>query len=332
MRYLRLFALLACVLGSGVAEETPLPDDPREAAAALLEQSRGVLFEPERYPWTMPAELPAAGVLSGWLVYGSGHGFSLDVIVVRLAGDALALDRFPFKDSLIRKGPEPAWPDSEGRQPQLRATLDAGHGRRLADILRWIASASITAVPPDDEFGVRRMSSSSDIVMAMELATGGQRLAARVCGYRGSALDEISLRPGAVRLAIARCVDAAAWQPVATTDADRNRFSDVFLALVPEFGQERYWWWVKERSVVLSAGFGDRRLIPFLLAQLDRAGDASVARCRYESVSALAGITGSDFRFGEDGKSKPLEAVMDAYRAALEAERKPGGQKQVDRP
>jgi hypothetical protein len=342
-----LVVIIAIFAGCGEsAVRTPAADQAGALAATAVAKilARTIDSKHVRYrPSAIPSAAGGLAAIHGWLLSGSGHGFSLELVTV--AGDAngLTLQRFAFKDSLARpaKSTGTDYPESSGTVLLARARLPRGEAATLLGAWRSILAGTVERIEdppepvianPDGTFTISGrshfVSSSSDYVISVHLAGAAGPLAdQRFCGYADTDSSLATFSSLSLREALALAVPATAWEEVTTVDdGQRATFSRVFLDHLPDLAAPHYWWWVRERALLLAARFGDRSLVPAILPMLaaptavaiPAAGsDASLRRSRFQAATALAGITGTDLRFGPDGAALPIDETAAAYRKLL---------------
>ena len=98
------------------------------------------------------------------------------------------------------------------------------------------------------------------------------------------------------------------------TDHHRTIFNHQ-LAVTQRFYDGESWWWVKERILNLSGVLSTKETVPTLLAILAKSKPEhpTEIRQRYLAASAIARLTGKDFRYDAKGKELPINQTAKKY-------------------
>ncbi|HTR56520.1 MAG TPA: hypothetical protein VMJ10_37860 [Kofleriaceae bacterium] len=225
---------------------------------------------------------------------GSGHGGSLSLWRARRSAagryDVLGI---AYRDSsTIRPAKHPPY-------ELVTGTVELTE----ADVAR--IRAAVTAAigeddppPRPDSFpGMTSSFSSADFHISIRLVDDdGRAVERRFTGYGGNMDQQRYLGLRAAQPALAP-ITSLASAPGAPTADTRELFAERFVASVPAFDDDFYWW-VKERYVDLAWHFGTPAVIPGLLSRLHvtKPKDRSQVDTRDHALAALAAITGWDAR------------------------------------
>lgn len=222
---------------------------------------------------------------------GGGHGGSLRMFRARRNGKKFDVRGLVYQGaSMLRR--QPANPPFERVTGSVAIDLDR---------LRAATTAELTEVIPprkdDGTFSMRGSSSSHDFHLVIRLRdSDGRVVERRYTGYESSSSQQTFLPLLVAEQVLAPITDLAS--AAAPIDADdRALFEERFLAAVPRFDDE-YYWWVMERYVDLARFLGAPKLIPGLLTRMKVADpkNRSQVDARRDALKALATITGWDAR------------------------------------
>lgn len=162
--------------------------------------------------------------------------------------------------------------------------------------------------PSREDAGFSFTSSSYDFHLVVRLVDSeGRTLERRFTGYESSRGQDVflGLQIATRTLAPIIAIDGAVGSPTAD---DRKLFEERFVAAVPYFDTDSFWW-VMERYVELARDFGTRVVIGGLLTRLVITDpDRSKLDARVDALEAIARISGWDARPGVT-----VEAAAAAY-------------------
>ncbi len=237
---------------------------------------------------------------------GSGHGGTLGLWHAQLRADGnYDLRGIAYQgDSMIRHAVTPPY--------QLATGIVA-----LPELAR--ARAALTAIvsevdpppPPGTIAGFGFTSSSNDFHLLVRMTDeAGRSVENHYTGYESSS-DQDHFIPLEVAVQALQPITELPTAAGAASADDLSLFAARFLAAVPHFDDEFYWW-VMERYVDLSRFLGDERAIEGLLTRMTVSKpDRSKIDARVHALEALAKITGWDAR-----SNASVERAANAYTAA----------------
>lgn len=147
-----------------------------------------------------------------------------------------------------------------------------------------------------------------------------------VAGYPSTELDLQAIKVVAMNYLINDIIQKTALVPIKVTSSEHR---DIFYhqwAILKLNYNSQYWSWVKERTLALASILGDHRMIKDLIHEFksqppsDKSDKEqndtqknSQLRLRRLSATALAKISGKDFRFDKNGVVLPIEQTGSLY-------------------
>ena len=236
---------------------------------------------------------------------GSGHGGDLGLWHAQLRGDgSYDVRGIAYQgDSMISRAANPPYRLATGvvALPELD---------RARAALAAIVSEHDPPVLDGSLPGTTMSFSSNDFHLLVRMTDdAGRSIEKGFTGYGGSSGQDryVALEIAAQALQPITAVASAA-RPA--SDDDRALFAARFIAAVPHFDEEFYWW-VMESYVDLTRFLGDERAIEGLLTRMTIVKpDRSKRDARVHAVEALARITGWDAR-----SDTSIERAAKAYVA-----------------
>ncbi|MBO0701267.1 MAG: hypothetical protein J2P46_22910 [Zavarzinella sp.] len=269
--------------------------------------------------WGIPQALDPKAELE--IGEGSGHGFTLGWLRFRPGTGSVDVLSIEFNAGRPPAPPKrlPKWEPDRAPVTVKRARMKL---ETYADLLRDLAVVDAATLKPveRDSFG---FSSNDFWVQARLTADRKAMIDLDWAGYEGTASEVEYAKPGAV-VALARAsVEALDFKEHALTDEERGWASEKFARDWKKFRDEKFHWWVRERSIVTIGVVGDKAALPTLRDLLasdppkDGLTDASAPRCVYYAINAVTRLTKKDVRdkpVEEMDLEKTRRKVLDALR------------------
>lgn len=260
-------------------------------------------------------ECGSAGALPERIVLerGEGHGFSLELWELTLAGD-----HYDVRGVLYAKSPYRSEPSSDRGYRLARGEIALSALGREAPRVRALLASRLTEVPPQLPPGtIGGFSigiSSRNFYKRVELFApdgGGSRV---FTGYESNGESSRVHLP----LELAATPLEKLLEPMPRDDrqaepADRALFAESFVRTLPRF-TDQFWWWVAERYVELATELGSPDLLPSLIELV--ATVPADQRLSQKSLIAIEAISG--FALSRDAHGDLVPAAVARARVLAE--------------
>jgi hypothetical protein len=147
-----------------------------------------------------------------------------------------------------------------------------------------------------------------------------------IAGNSSTDIAQQAVKVSAMNLLIEKIIQKTTLKPIKVISAEhRDIFHHQWTILKINYNG-KFWWWVKERTLALASILGDERMINDLIHEFkiqtnknknakepDETEKTVHLRLRRLSATALAKISGKDFRFDTNGTEQTIEETGKLY-------------------
>jgi hypothetical protein len=241
---------------------------------------------------------------------GSGHGFTLRWVRFKPGKDGVEV--LQLKLVLGRVPYETKWPPDRAPLEVRRGTMDPAEYAGLLRVVATLGAATLKERPSG-----RSVGSSADFWVSARVASAEKELLeASWAGYRSSGMEHAYAQPRAiVEFADERVQAAVKLEEATLTAGERAWISGKVVRDWSRIDREKsFWWWVRERYLILAGVAGDASLLPFLK---ERIGGDPRSRETYHAVNSATRLLGKDVR-GTPVEEMDIEVVRPKLLQLLE--------------
>lgn len=230
--------------------------------------------------------------------FGSGHGGTLAWVWFRPSGTivevlSVELDEGwnPYKSK---------WQPDVVPVSVKRGILEPGKYIALLRQLAIVDSARLTLIPQNTA-----RSTSADFWVAADIAKDGRKLMSLDWAGYPTSFDEVEYTKPRIAVALAKkALSKIALAEHTLNPAERTLVSSRFVANWKKYKDRTFYWWVRERAIMITGVAGDKSSLSTLTDIISGSIKGDPAdRLIYYGINAVTRITGKDVR------PKPVEEM-----------------------